>query len=160
VPGAKLSVAEIAAVNEFGTDKIPARPAHRMTFDAKLDDLKNRSAALIGKIIFSGMSQAQALGILGASFAADVKQTITGSPLPGVAPPNAPGYADEKLMKGRGAKKKYILDKAQSPWLGERSKAYEKETGQDANAPSLVRTLVDTGRTVGAITWKVIMGGE
>lgn len=135
VPGGKLTVAEIAAVNEFGTraGNIPARPAHRMAFDVHQEELHQLAGQLVIKVTLDRtMSVEQALNILGATQAANVKKYITaGDPIP---PPNAASTIRRKIESGQ--------------W-NVRGKA-QVQSGFG------VRTLVATGRTVGAVTWAVI----
>ena len=44
------SVAEIAAIQEYGTDKIPSRPFMRQTFDKNKNAIAKMSAAVLGRI--------------------------------------------------------------------------------------------------------------
>lgn len=123
--GSDLTVAEIAAINEFGTDDghVPSRPAFRHTFDAKRAELVELGKKLMRAYIDGKMPIDRALGILGSTLASEIKKTITQWPLPGFPPPNAPSTV--------------------------RAKQRDK--------PGMVRTLVDTGRMVGAITWSVVV---
>ena len=143
VPGGKLTVAEIAAVMEYGTQdgKIPARPFLRMTFDEQAGEHTRVAKLLILKIIDGNMPVGQALGLLGAKLAAEVKKRVTsGSEIP---PHNAPSVVARKEKRGA--------------WNAK---------GKAQRAPAAggggfgVRTLVDTGRMIGAVTWKVVMGGK
>lgn len=129
-----LTIAEIAVVNEYGTEDghVPARPAHRMTFDAMRDELAALGGKLLGKIVFDrSMTVEQALNIMGLKLAAGIKNTITtGS---GVPPPNAPSTARAKVpASSTGAKRQKAIDGA--------------------------RPLVDTGATLNAIAWAVFLG--
>lgn len=120
-PGSDLTVAEIAAILEFGTEDghIPARPALRSTFDAQREELVKLGAKLIDKVLDGKMDTRTALNVLGAKLAAETKKTITTGD--GVPPPNAPS-----TIAAKGSSR---------PW-------------------------VDTGRTVGAITWQVQDGDD
>lgn len=157
-PHGTLTTAELATVMEFGTEdgRIPARPFLRSTFDEKRDDMREIAGNCLKKILEGTMTTKVALNLMGMRLANDVKNKITMSPLPGILPANKPGYAAEKLVQGK-SKKTYGLEKG-SWWLGEKSRAYDKKTGADVDASQLVRTLVDTGRMLAAITWKVIIG--
>jgi hypothetical protein len=126
VPGSDLTVAEIAVVNEYGTqDKVvPARPFLRPTFDEQVEGLASMGKKLIRAVLDGKMDVEQALGIMGSKLATEVKRKITSGP--GIPPPNRPAVAARKQAKGAGA----------------------------------IRTLVDTGRMVGAITWAVVMGDK
>lgn len=124
-----ITNAELAALLEFGNEDngghIPARPAFRMTFDQKRDELVAFGRTLM-KAVFDGkMDVRQALNLLGSKVATEVKKTITESPLPGVPPPNAPSTAAAK-----------------------------------GGFPETVRTWIDTGRLVGAITWAIFVRGR
>jgi len=76
--GEGLSIAEYAAANEFGTDKIPDRPFMRTAFDeskAKISQDMNRE----GKRMAMGQSTAQkALTIIGQRHASRIQNVITG----------------------------------------------------------------------------------
>lgn len=135
VPGAKLTIAETAAVNEFGTKdgRIPARPAHRQAFEHHQEELAELGGQLLNKVVIDGtMTVEQALGVLGAKHASNVKGFITQGPE--IPPHNAASTVRRKIESGQWN----VKGKAQ------------REAGWG------VRTLVDTGRTVGAITWAVI----
>lgn len=147
VPGADLTVAEIAAVLEYGTrdGDIPARSFVRSTFDEQRESLAATAARLIAAILFDGMSAEKALNILGLQLATKIKEKIVGgAPIP---PPNVPAVALRKARKGKTAG----LFKRPAKTVG-------KALAQ-AGALAAVRTLVDTGRLVGAISWAVVMGG-
>lgn len=76
------SVAEYAAYNEYGTQKIPARPFLRQTLD------KNRERYLRGLSteLASGMEPEMALRRLGEVMEGDIKAAIEGW----TTPPNSP----------------------------------------------------------------------
>ena len=137
-----LTVAELAAVLEYGTQDghIPSRPFLRMTFDAQVDELARMAKLCVLKILTGDLTVGQSLGMLGAQLAAEVKKTVTAGPE--VPPHNAESTLARKLAKGAWNKR----GKAQ------RSK---REGGAELGP----RTLVDTGRMIGAVTWQVIMGG-
>jgi len=127
-----LTIAETAVVNEFGTDDgfIPARPAHRSTFDNMRPELERAAAKLLDVVVHQHrMTVEAALNILGAKLATGIRNTITQGP--GVPPPNAP-YTAQRKARGKGAKR--------------------------AKAIAQARPLVDTGATVNAITWAVFLG--
>lgn len=85
-----LTVAEIAVVNEFGTEDqhIPSRPFVRSTFDEQREDLTALGKNLMGAVIDGKISTLRALNIMGAKLATEVKKKITTGA--GVPPPNAP----------------------------------------------------------------------
>lgn len=144
-----LTNAQLASIMEF------QRPFIRPTFDKQRERLFEMSKPLIGKVFFNAYPYQKALGVLGATLAAEIKKAVTASPLPGIGPPNSPSYAAAKLVRGKGAKKKYGLEKAASPWLGEKNVAYDKKTGKTIDATKLVRTLVYTGEMINAVTWAI-----
>lgn len=119
VPGGQLTVAEIAAVNEFGTSdgRIPERSFIRSTFDKMREELERDAGKLVALVLDGAMTAQGALGVLGAKLAAEMKKTVTVGE--GVAPANAPS-----TVRRKGS----------------------------------ARTLVDTGRMVGAITWVIFRG--
>jgi hypothetical protein len=86
--GGGLSVAEIAYINEYGTNdgRIPPRPAHRNAFDdnrAKLDALKLR---LIRGVADGKLSAETAAKILGETHQANVQESIRSLSEPANAP--------------------------------------------------------------------------
>lgn len=127
-----ITTVRLAMIHEFGAPSvgIPERSFLRVTFD------RNRVAyrAMLRKLLVSVfstkplMKETQALGILGAKIAADVKGYVTQGA--GVPPPNSPATLARKLAKTRPGSK-----------------------GQP-------RTLIDTGRMIGSITWIVVSGGK
>ena len=60
-----FSVADIAAVHEFGTDTIPERPFMRLTMIRNESAIKKLSWKLLKKVFTFRMSRKQALGLLG-----------------------------------------------------------------------------------------------
>lgn len=86
----KISMAELAAIHEFGSPAagVPERSFIRRTFAAKEQQLATFSARLAAAIIGGQMSVNRALDLLGAWGASEVKKTITEGE--GVPPPNAP----------------------------------------------------------------------
>lgn len=174
VEGGKLSVAEIAAVLEFGTQdgRIPARPFVTSTFDKNREELKKMGAELIEKALLGHMSVEHALGLIGAKLAADIKATVVA----GVPPPNAPSTALAKAMKGKtkslfmtpGRKAKQTVT---TNWMGMVSGVITNQQAQkpqrkeaktlgdafaQAGAIAAVKPLIDTGRMLNAITWAVV----
>ena len=102
---APLTVAEIAAVNEFGTKdgRIPSRPAFRGTFDRMREELSRDASRLILQVVIDGtMTADRALDLLGLKLATAIRKTITtGSE---VQPSNADSTKRRKEAKGRGSK--------------------------------------------------------
>lgn len=129
-----LTIAEIAVVNEYGTEDghIPARPAHRSTFDRMRAELQSDAAKLLAKVVIDrSLTVEAALNILGMKLATGIKNTITQGG--GVPPPNAPSTVLAKVPpSSTGAKRQKAIDGA--------------------------RPLVDTGATVNSIAWAVFLG--
>lgn len=129
-----LTIAEIAVVNEFGTEDghIPARSFVRSTYDKMRERLTADAAKLAGSIVDGKMDLTRALNILGAELATGIRAAVTQGA--GIPPPNAPSTLARKEAKGawnsRGA--------AQAQGLGP-------------------RPLVDTGAMVNAVTWAVVI---
>lgn len=142
---AKLTVAEIFAVLNFGTrdGKIPPRPVMTTVFDAKRDELKAMGARLIADVIVGNMDLDTALNMLGARLAADVKAAIVA----GFPPPNAPSTALAKAKRGR--------TKALFRESGARGARGLGRALAQVGAIAAVKTFIDTGRLLGAITWKI-----
>ncbi len=70
------SIAEYAAANEFGTDKIPQRPAIGTAFDENKGAYirhMERTAKAVGRETFARMAN-----LLGLKASQDIQQTITG----------------------------------------------------------------------------------
>lgn len=132
IPGEKLTVAEYAVVNEFGTidGKIPARSFVRSTYDRMRPELESDSAKLAGKVIDGRLTTEQALNVLGAKLASGMHSTITDGA--GVPPPNAPSVMARKIKAGQWNKGGL----AQAAGWG-------------------VRPLVNTGRLLNSISWGV-----
>lgn len=173
-----LTVAEIAAINEFGTEdgRIPARSFVRSTFDDMREELTEDARALIVRVVLDGaLSAEEALNILGLKLATGIKLKITETPLPGVGPENAPLTKLIKAMKGRTARffksKGDLADVGVTAYTeglgyagpGQRAVGAARSIGQafaQIGALASVRTLVDTGRMVGAVSWAVVFGGR
>lgn len=71
-----LNIAEYAAANEFGTDKIPQRPAIGTSFDenkAKYIRYMERTAKQLGAETFARMANQLGLGV-----SRDIQETISG----------------------------------------------------------------------------------
>lgn len=90
VPGADLTVAEIAAVHEYGTQDghIPERSFIRSTFDKKREELVAVGKRMMGDVLRGRIGVKQALNMMGSALASEVKSAITDGE--GIPPPNAP----------------------------------------------------------------------
>lgn len=137
----ELTVAEIAAIMELGTEdkSIPERPFIRSTFDEQRAELEKMAIDLVVEVVLYGLSEDIALNRLGAKLAAEMKKKITSGQ--GIPPPNAPATAWRKANKGQTSR----FFKKQAGSLG--------DALAQVGAIAAVRTLVDTGRMLGAITW-------
>jgi hypothetical protein len=94
VPGGDLTVAEIAVVNEYGTDKIPSRPFARSTFDEKREEMVGLGKRLMAGIVDGKIKLKPALDVMGSTLATAMKRKITDGA--GVPPPNAPSTVAAK----------------------------------------------------------------
>ncbi len=95
--------------------------------------------SLVWRVLNGTISQEQFLNSIGARMAAAVQKTIRSS----VPPPNAPSTVMRKLMKGRT---KSLFTRALKNVGGGLAQA---------GAAAAVKTLIDTGRMLNAVTWVV-----
>ena len=86
------TLAEVAAYNEFGTEHIPERPAHRDTFDKTRAGFKKRLAGIVGLIVEGKISYETGLERMGIWYANELKQAI----INWSDPPNAPSTVRKK----------------------------------------------------------------
>ncbi len=123
-----LTNAQIAIIHEFGAPaaNIPERSFMRSTYHEQRARLIKSSKTYAKMIIEGKMTQKEALDELGAFLAGAMVKKIMSGE--GVPPPNAPSTMMRKIAARR---------------RGKRSMAD-------------IRTLVDTGRMVRAITWRVV----
>lgn len=142
-----MNMAEIAAVNEFGTEDktVPERSFLRSTFDQERGGLVELSRKLFGQFVDGKMTVERALGLMGASLAASVKKKMAS----GVPPPNAPYTLLRKAMTGKTARF-FKPEKSNRSSLG-RGLA-------QAGVLAAVKPLIDTGRLLGSITWVIVTG--
>lgn len=118
----------LAVIHEFGQGRSPARPWISATFDRVRARTERNARVLVERILDGAIGVEQALGVIGATFAADIKATVVGGEQ--IPPPNAPSTLERKLAKTR------------------------------AGSSGDPRTLVDTGRMLGAVSWLVDMLGS
>ena len=92
--GSDLSIVEIAAVNEFGTDDghIPSRPAFRATFDKNRSKYERAIKIGVGHILDGNSTLDVEFGRLGLRMASDIQSAIS----EGIAPENAPSTIARK----------------------------------------------------------------
>lgn len=142
--GSDLTQAEIGAVHEYGSEdgRIPQRSWIGRAFDKHREQLLALARPMIGRVYDGQMTIEQALGILGARFSADIKNTVTREePIP---PPNSPAVAEKKALKGTR-----IIQGNRKREVNGRFAARIEVSG--------VRTLIDTARMIGSVTWAVIV---
>lgn len=89
--GHSVAIAEYAMANEFGTRRIPPRPAFRATADARMEEWE----ALLADLLGSGMDARAALEQVGAQIAEDIRESIDQWRVP----PNAPETIARKRSK-------------------------------------------------------------
>ncbi len=145
-PGAALTIAEIAVVNEFGTadGHIPARPFVRPTYDRMRPELESDLGKLLVQILFDGgkMTVERALNIVGLKLATGIRKYVTEGE--GVPPPNAGAPGNPR------------------PWPSTyQAKLAAGHWNRKGKAAALgPRPLVDTGAMINALSWAVVMGGS
>lgn len=139
--GGDLTVGQIAVVNEFGTETVPARSFVRSTFDSKREEMTALGQKLIGAVVDGKMQTKKALDVMGAKLSAAMKLKITDGA--GVPPPNAPSTVAKKQKSG--------------PVKGV---PFRDNRGRFSKTGMGVRPLVDTGRLLNSITYVAIVGGD
>lgn len=88
-----VDIAEYAADNEFGTDRIPSRPAHRIAFDENVSKIAADLDQQGGRIVTGQATADQSLTIIGQKHADRIKNTITGRQ---IDPPLSPATVARK----------------------------------------------------------------
>lgn len=174
--GAEITTPELAAVHEFGAPSrgIPERSFIRATFDAKKNEWTEIARRLVALIYDGKMTIQQALGLLGARAAADVKNHITQGPE--IPPPASPKTLARKQGLTRNLANLAAHDAGQKFDARQRKRegpltqaqhfgAAQQRFAAAGKAAAKVhlkrgepRNLVDTGRLVGSITWDVVLG--
>lgn len=88
--GSDLNLAQIAAVNEFGSEDPPDHPPERSFLRSTVDVHQREYAALVEEIIGAAIDGRQkldkGLGLLGARLVADIQQTMRNFDDPANAP--------------------------------------------------------------------------
>jgi hypothetical protein len=141
--GEKLTNAKLAIMMEYGTPRAPARPFIGPAFQKHRAEYAARLRELLKSLVNPGhKSYTDVLNMLGLKASADFKNFVTqGSEVP---PPNAPSTLAKKMRR----------DMANWEAKGRRSR---KRPGTVKEGPVMApRTLVDTGRMVGAISHVVV----
>lgn len=137
-----LNNAELALVMEFGSPakNIPARPWISAAFKKNQAVYVDLLAKGLKQVYEGKMDAPTLLGLVGAKAAADVKNYVTqGAQVP---PPNSPATMQRKIEKGYGQQARR-----------DRHNGNASATEGPLASP---RTLVDTGKMVGAVTWQVV----
>ena len=140
-PGEKIGNVELAVIHEFGAPGagIPERSFIRRSFTANLPRYQAMLVKLVHGIYEGKVRPAQALGLVGQAMKADIVRTVTQGPE--IPPPNSPRWFAEKLSRGH--------------WR----KGLGKAGGVPVSGPiPPPRTLVDTGRMIGSVTYEVVPG--
>ena len=89
-----ITNAELAAIHEYGTDKIPERSFMRSTFDRMRPKYEAIVAKLSGEVVDGKMTLAKLLDLVGLKIENDIRRAVkTG---PGIPPPNAPSTVKRK----------------------------------------------------------------
>lgn len=93
-PGSKLTLSEIAAVNEYGSadGRVPSRPFLRLTMNRVTPALQRLTASLVGKVIDGRETKEAMLNEIGSHLKQEVQRTIDMR----VPPPNAPSTIAKK----------------------------------------------------------------
>lgn len=134
--GEKLpfTMASLAAIHEFGSKdgRIPERSFIRGGIDANEEEIRKVTLKVARGIYEGRFDVEKGLNIIGATGAAVIRRFVTkGDQVP---PPNAPSTLARKVAKGK--------------WRGRKP----------VDAAKLVRTLIDTGRMIGSVTWGTVLG--
>lgn len=145
-PNSIYTVAEIAAVHEFGTEDgtIPARSFVRTTFDEQREKLIEMGQELFVKVIFGEMNATTALGLMGSFTSSAIRDKIRSN----IPPPNAPETLLRKASKGKTKR-----------FFGSAARTLGGALAQ-VGALAAVVTLIDTATMLRAVTWALIRSGE
>lgn len=87
-----ISIAQYAAQNEFGTNKIPERSFMRTAFDENINVITRFAAMQIGLVIDGNSSIRQAFGLIGQAMQGMIQRKIRQI----TSPPNSPRTIAEK----------------------------------------------------------------
>lgn len=152
----ELTNVRLALIHELGAPAagIPARPWVSGSYNKNRGTYRDMLTAVVRKAIVAGVTNGidgadtylQGLKLIGLKMATDMKEYVVGgAPIP---PPNSPAVLARKLEKGQAE-----LQRRQRKAV----KAGKDPATVKVGDP---RTLVDTGRMVGAVTWAVRRKGE
>lgn len=123
---------QIAAIHEYGAPdvKIPPRPFVSPAFDENRPRYEFELRRVVTAFLGGHLSLEKGLGLLGLLMQADIRRYVTEGPE--VAPTNAP--------RTRARKEKRLVKDENGKPVGD------------------VRTLVDTGRMIGSVSWVLVVG--
>lgn len=140
----KVTVAQVAMWNEFGTQNAPARPFMRYTSLAYGDDMKRISAKLLRGIIEGRFTIDQALDQLGLKAVNNIKEVIVAWD----RPKNAESTIIQKARKS--GRKKLAAAKRKDEKKGSSGGNYSALLAQYDNP------LVDTGQLLNSINYEKV----
>lgn len=124
--GQTLNMAELAAVHEFGTSRIPERSFLRAGFDAKRQETEERVKVGLGKLIDGDYEPSEVLEYVGELMLGDIREIIAAKIEPELAPLTK-ANRDKKAGHGGGL----------------------------AGLAGSYTPLVDTGQLIGSLVYKV-----
>lgn len=96
-----LNNATLAAVHEYGTDTIPARPFVGPTFDTHQQKYEAMMRQWLGWVLSGHGNLQQGIGLLGLEMVSDIRKYVTAGDQ--VPPPNAPSVLAMKMEKSSGS---------------------------------------------------------
>lgn len=148
-----LTNVQLGVIHEFGQGRVPARPHIRPAFAQNKAEYLALLQKLVVASVYSGkMTYPRALGIMGAKIAADMKKFVTaGTQIP---PPNQ-GYPDSGYFLEKVKRGQWKLDQKRARAAKAKAKGKPAKDVYEGPIPP-PRTLVDTGRMIGSITWAVV----
>ncbi len=129
-------VFEVALWNEFGTDRIPARPFMGLAIDGGMGKINAWREEAIDKILNDGWSVQKGLEMLGFRIQVLIQNKIKSN----VPPPNAPSTVKAKQKAG-------VLPKKFKEGTDNKGRPYSDRT----------KTLIDTGLMLRSVTYKVFV---
>lgn len=98
------SIAEYAACNEFGTEKIPERSFMRSTFDENVDNIQSEINTRYDQVLAGQLTTRKALGLVGMHHQDQIKHKISNvNILPKLAPSTIDKKGSNKTLIDTGA---------------------------------------------------------
>lgn len=147
-PDGAISVAEVGAIQEFGTEdgSIVSRSFLRSTFDNKREELVALAEMLTQRCLFGKSTVEDAMGLLGSTLANAVKMTIRNG---------GPGLDGEQWRKNSEATARAKAAVGKTAKFFKRPARNLGEALAQAGALAAVKPLIDTSRLLNSITWAV-----